>query len=178
MDPKIAERALRVRLLVLDVDGVLTDGTLWYGADGEVFKGFHVRDGLGLKLLASAGIQVAVISGKSSAPLERRLDDLGVEHRYLGRRDKNRAFDELLEATGLAAGDVAWVGDDLLDLPLMKRAGLAIAVADAEPRVRAKARWITTRDGGRGAVREICEGLLDARGELDGAIDALLEGLA
>lgn len=177
MDQAAAERARQIRVLVLDVDGVMTDGTLLYGPEGEVIKPFHVRDGLGIQLAQRAGIEVAVISGKRSAPLARRLSDLSLKHIYLGRADKARAFFELLEATGADATRVAYAGDDLLDLPLMDAVGLPIAVRDAEPRVIAKAAWVTERPGGRGAVREICEGLLEAQGVLDTTIRNYLAGL-
>ena len=153
-----------MRLLALDVDGVLTDGRLLYGPDGESLKAFHVRDGLGLKLLRDGGIDVAIISGRKSAPLERRLADLGITQVFLGREDKTRALDALLEATGLDAQAIAYVGDDLPDVPVLARVGLPISVADAAGEARAAAAWITERPGGAGAVREICDALLDAQG--------------
>ena len=174
----VAERARAVRLLVLDVDGVLTDGTLLYGPSGEELKAFSVRDGLGITLARKAGVEVAVISGRSCPALERRLADLRVGRASLGRRDKVRALDALLEVSGHALAEVACVGDDLLDLPLFSRVGLAVAVADAEPAVRAAAHWVTERPGGRGAVREVCEGLLAARGVLEQTVAAHLEALA
>jgi 3-deoxy-D-manno-octulosonate 8-phosphate phosphatase (KDO 8-P phosphatase) len=174
----VRAHAARARALVLDVDGVLTDGTLYYGTDGEALKAFHVRDGLGLRLLRLEGIHVAVISAKRSAPLERRLTDLRVPHVYLGREDKLRALDELLEATGVAAEDVAYVGDDLVDLPVLARVGLSVSVADAHPRVRERALWVTRAQGGKGAVREVADGLLLARGRLAAACEALAAELA
>lgn len=156
--------ARAVRLLALDVDGVLTDGRLLYGPDGESLKAFHARDGLGLKLLRDAGIEVAIISGRRSPPLERRLAELGIEHVFLGREDKTRALDALLEATGLEASAVAYAGDDLPDVPVLARVGLPITVADATDEAKAAAVWITDKPGGTGAVREICDALLDAQG--------------
>lgn len=178
MNDAVRERARAVRLLVLDVDGVMTDGTLLYGPDGEALKPFCVRDGLGIVLARRAGIECAVISGKRSRPLKRRLDDLRIGHQYLARDDKSAAFDQLLEVTGATAEQTAYAGDDLVDLPLMARVGLPIAVANAEPRVREAASWVTTRRGGDGAVREICEGLLEARGVLDATIAEHLEALS
>lgn len=166
-------RAAQVRVLALDVDGVLTDGLLHYGPDGEQTKAFHVRDGLGIRLLAREGIHVGVISAKRSAPLVRRLEDLGVVHAYLGREDKVRALRELLAQVGAHEHEAAFVGDDLVDIPVMARVGLPIAVADAHPRARSRALWVTRARGGHGAVREVADALLDARGRLEAACDAL-----
>ncbi|MCB9659672.1 MAG: HAD hydrolase family protein [Sandaracinaceae bacterium] len=166
--------AARIRLLVLDADGVLTDGRLYYGDDGEVVKAFHARDGLGLRLLRNEGVQLAVISGRAAPALERRVRDLRVHHALLGRDDKRAALDECLLAAGVLAEETAFVGDDVLDLPAMRAVGLGVAVADAHARVRHEARWVTNAPGGRGAVREVADGLLKARGRLDAAIDELL----
>jgi len=160
----VAEQlARRIVLLILDVDGVLTDGRLWFGADGEVMKVFHVRDGLGLKRLRSAGIDVAVISGRSSAALRTRMRELGVTDVVEGVEDKAVALAALLERRGLAGADCACLVDDTPDLPLMQGVGLPAAVADAEPEVIAAARFVTRRPGGQGAVREFCDWLLAAR---------------
>lgn len=166
--------AARVQLLVLDADGVLTDGRLYYGDDGEVVKAFHARDGLGLRLLRNEGVQLAVISGRAAPALERRVRDLRVHHVLLGRDDKRAALDECLLAAGVLAEEAAFVGDDVLDLPGMRAVGLSIAVADAHARVRCEAHWVTAAGGGRGAVREVADALLAARGRLDAAIDELL----
>lgn len=171
------ERAAAVRALVLDVDGVLTDGTLWYGPDGEIMKAFSVRDGLGLRLLKIEGLAVAVISAKRSAALAARLRDLDIAHVYLGREDKLRALDELVTTLSILPAQMAYVGDDLLDLPALDVVGLPITVADAHPRVRARAAWVTQALGGRGAVREIAEGLLEARGRLETVYDLLTSQL-
>lgn len=158
-----AEPAARVRLLVLDVDGVLTDGRLYYGARGEALKVFHVRDGLGLKLLAAAGIKVAVISGRRSGMTARRCRELGVRHLVQGVEDKLAAFHRLSARLGVPSKESACVGDDLPDVPLMREVGLSFAVADAHPQARSAARVITRLPGGAGAVREVCDYLLDAR---------------
>ncbi|MFW5920718.1 MAG: KdsC family phosphatase [Polyangiales bacterium] len=170
----VREAAARIRLLVLDVDGVLTDGTLWYGPDGEYLKAFHVRDGLGIRLLRPEGIGVAVLSARRSPALERRVADLGIEHVVLGRDDKRAALGELLSSAGVDACDAACVGDDVLDVPVMRGVGLAIAPADAHALARAEAAWVTEAPGGRGAVREVADGLLDARGRLSACCEALI----
>ena len=171
---EVRERAAAVRLLVLDVDGVLTDGSLEYGADGETSKTFHVKDGLGTRLCAREGSAVAVISAKTSAPLRRRLEDLRVPHALLGREDKSEALDEVMRALGITEREVAFVGDDLLDLPVLRRAGLSVAPADAHPLVLGEVVWVTRANGGRGAVREVCDGLLAARGRLRASCEDLL----
>ncbi|HTX04366.1 MAG TPA: HAD-IIIA family hydrolase [Steroidobacteraceae bacterium] len=158
----LADAAARVRLLVLDVDGVLTDGRLYYGARGEALKVFHVRDGLGLKLLAKAGITVAVISGRRSAMTARRCRELGVRHLVQGAENKLAAFQRLRGRLGVASSACACVGDDLPDVALMREVGLSFAVADAHPQARRAARVVTELSGGHGAVREICDLLLEA----------------
>ena len=152
-----------IRLLVLDVDGVLTDGTLRYGANGETEKLFHVRDGHGIKALARAGVTIAVISGRDSAAVARRCADLGISELQQGVQDKAAAFDQLSARLGIAASACAAIGDDTPDVPLLTRVGLAIAVADAHADARRVAHRRTRLPGGRGAVREICDALLAAR---------------
>ena len=159
-DPQASRR---VTLLVLDVDGVLTDGRLWFGPEGESLKVFHVRDGLGIKRLRSAGVDVAVISGRSSAAVERRMSELGVTHVLQGVSDKGRALQDLLATVGRSASEVACLVDDTPDLPLMRLVGLPAAVADAHPEVLAAASHVTSLAGGRGAVREFCDWLVDSR---------------
>lgn len=179
-DPESAQAALPlarpVRLLGLDVDGVLTDGTVWYGAGGEVVKGFNILDGLGLRLLAAAGIRAAVISARRSEALERRLGDLGIEHQHLGVKDKRTAWIRLISELGLTMEQTAFIGDDLLDLPVLTRCGLALSVANGHPLVRQHAHWVTRRTGGRGAVREVCELILAAQGRLEGQLRDYLDG--
>ena len=156
-------RLARIRLLGLDVDGVLTDGKLWYGPDGEIWKAFHVRDGLGVKLLQQRGVEVAVVSARSSDALLRRLQDLRVRHIHVGREDKWPALQETMRELGVVASEVAFVGDDVLDLPVMREVGLAIAVADAHGEVLGAADWVTTLPGGCGAVREVADAILAER---------------
>ena len=152
-----------IRLLVLDVDGVLTDGTLRYGPAGEREKVFHVRDGFGIKALAAAGVTVAVISGRDSAAVARRCAELGIGEVQQGVDDKARALDTLLARLQIPARACACVGDDTPDVPLMMRVGLAIAVADAHTDARRAAHRRTRLAGGAGAVREVCDWLLTAR---------------
>jgi 3-deoxy-D-manno-octulosonate 8-phosphate phosphatase (KDO 8-P phosphatase) len=160
----VLERARRIRLLVLDVDGVLTDGRLYISAAGEELKVFHVRDGSGLVAAQRAGIAVAIISGRDSPAVTRRAAELGIRHVRQGVSDKGAELDRLLAELGVAAEQVACVGDDTPDLPMLRRAGLAVAVADAHPALREAAHWTTPSNGGLGAVREVCDLLLSTRG--------------
>ncbi len=161
---ELSARAARVELLLLDVDGVLTDGSVVYSDSGEELKRFHVRDGSGLKLWAAAGKRAAVVSGRSSPAVARRMAELGVSPVLQGRDDKSAAFAEVLGTLGLTAEQACAVGDDLPDLAVMRRAGLAVAVADACPEVVAAAHFVTMTPGGRGAVREAVEWLLKLQG--------------
>lgn len=162
----LASKAARIELVIFDVDGVLTDGRLYLGNDGNEYKAFHIRDGHGIKMLLETGVDVAIISGRHAASVERRMADLGIRHVALGVQDKLAAFNSLLERLDLTADQVAFVGDDLIDLPVMSRVGLAVAVQDADPFVKQHAHWQTPSPGGRGAAREVCELLLEARGQL------------
>lgn len=153
----------RIRLLVLDVDGVMTDGRLYYGAGGEVLKVFHVHDGFGIKLVMDAGVKVSILSGRTSEALVARCRELGIEHYEQGCDDKVAALDRLLERLRLTAADALCVVDDTSDVALMRRVGHAVAVADANDEVRRVADRVTTARGGHGAVREVCDWLLDAR---------------
>ena len=152
-----------IRLLVLDVDGVLTDGRLSFGPAGEIYQTFHVRDGVGIKALAAEGVTVAVISGRKSAAVTHRCAELGITEVQQGITDKSTAFTRLLARLNLAAGESACVGDDTLDIPLLQRAGLGVAVADAHREARRAAHRTTKLAGGAGAVREVCDWLLAAR---------------
>ena len=166
----ILARARAVRLLLLDVDGVLTDGGLRYDDGGGEAKTFHVHDGHGLKMLQAQGVPVGIITSRQSPLVARRASELGIAHLRQGASDKRAALDALLADLGLDAQAVAYVGDDVIDLPVMTRVGLAVAVADAHPEVRARAHWVTRAAGGRGAVREVCDLLLAATGRLDAAL--------
>lgn len=158
--------AAGISLVVLDVDGVLTDGRLWYGSDGESVKAFHVRDGHGIKMLIAAGVGVAVISGRRSAAVTARMRELGVSDVAQGVSDKARALAELLKRNAVDARRVACLVDDTPDLGLMAAVGLPAAVADAHPEVLAAAKHVTRAAGGRGAVREFCDWLLAERGTM------------
>jgi 3-deoxy-D-manno-octulosonate 8-phosphate phosphatase (KDO 8-P phosphatase) len=161
MDP---ETAGGIRLLCLDVDGVLTDGRLVFDNNGNELKRFHVRDGLGIKLWLQAGHEVAIISSRSSEAVTRRAAELGISHVHQGCTDKLVALDAICDATGLAPGQAAAVGDDLPDLPVLNTVAMPIAVADGAKEVRDAAAWVTTTPGGHGAVREVIERLLTAQG--------------
>ncbi|MDX2428148.1 MAG: 3-deoxy-manno-octulosonate-8-phosphatase KdsC [Xanthomonadales bacterium] len=163
MDAALKERASKIRMLVLDVDGVLTDGKLYFDHAGNEMKAFNTRDGMGMKALQRAGIEVAIITGRTSQAVAHRMDQLGIHHVYQGREDKLDAFLNLLEITGLDAQQVCFAGDDWIDLPVFLRVGLAVSVADGEERVKQQAHWITRRNGGDGAVREICNLILAAQ---------------
>ncbi|HEU4779097.1 MAG TPA: HAD-IIIA family hydrolase [Steroidobacteraceae bacterium] len=153
----------RVRLLVLDVDGVLTDGRLFYGPKGELLKAFHVRDGYGIKRVAAAGITVAILSGRKSAAVARRAKELGIRHVIQGADDKLSALRKLAKTRRLSLEECACVGDDTPDAPILAAAGVGIAVADAHPDALAAADLVTTRPGGHGAVREVCDWLFAVR---------------
>lgn len=160
----IHDLARRLELVVFDVDGVFTDGRLYYGPGGETLKVFNVRDGHGIKSLQRAGITVAVITGRDSEMTKARMRDLGVEHLVQGREDKGEALDELLSRLGKVADASAYMGDDVMDIPAMRKVALALTVQDAHPDVIPVAHWRARNPGGRGAVREACDLLLAARG--------------
>ncbi len=160
---KVRQQAGGIALLVLDVDGVMTDGRIQLDADGREFKVFHVRDGCGIRQVLDAGIEVAIISGRSCVAVEKRAADLGIKHVHLGVSNKIAVFNELLQKLDLTAAVTACVGDDTPDIECLQAAGLAIAVADAHQDLDAVADWHTQKAGGRGAVREVCDLLLSAR---------------
>ncbi len=156
----ISEKIKKIRLVLLDVDGVLTDGTIFYDDMGREYKKFNVRDGLGLRLLMDNGIEVGIITARASQALFHRCGDLGISLVMEGIRKKDKALDEILKKTGYKNDEVAFAGDDLLDIPVMKKVGLAVAVYDAHDTVIKIADIILTKKGGRGAVRELCEIIL------------------
>jgi 3-deoxy-D-manno-octulosonate 8-phosphate phosphatase (KDO 8-P phosphatase) len=167
----LRDRARAVRVLVLDVDGVLTDGTLYYSASGEEMKAFNIQDGLGIKMLQAGGVEPAIISGRGSRALELRAQDLGIRHLVQGAEHKLAAFERLLRDLDLGPQQAACMGDDLPDLPVLERCVLAVTVPDAPDQVRARAHYVSRRRGGHGAVREVCELILAAQ-------DALSDQLA
>lgn len=159
----VRERASRVKLAVFDVDGVLTDGRLLYSEDGRESKQFHVHDGLGLKRLLANGIEVAIITARSSRVVANRMAELGIAHVYQGQGDKRACLHQLLHALNLDAAEVAYTGDDLPDLRAMSEVGFAVAVANAHAWVLERAHWRTRNDGGAGAAREVCDLILAAQ---------------
>lgn len=158
-----ADKTNATQLLILDVDGVMTSGTIYYNESGDEAKGFHIHDGLGIKLLQKAGINVAVISGKQSNAVARRLTDLNIKHFYLGHEDKTAAYQELKSIYKVSDNHIAYMGDDLPDLPLLQQAGFAITVPQAPTIIKEHADYITTCQGGQGAVREIAELILKSQ---------------
>ena len=161
---RIRSLAARVRLMGFDVDGVLTDGSLVFGPDGDTFKTFSSLDGHGIKLLAEAGIEVAIISGRRSAALAHRAQNLGIAELHMGVDDKLAVLQDLLAARGLAANAAGYMGDDVVDLPILRACGFSATVADGHALVKREVDYVARLPGGRGAVREICDLLLAARG--------------
>lgn len=174
MSNALLQRAKAVRLAIFDVDGVLTDGRLYFLADGSEFKTFNTLDGHGIKMLIASGVQTAIISGRSSPVVERRAANLGIQHLIQGREDKLVVLEQLLGELGLGYEEVAYLGDDLPDLPVIRRVGLGMAVASADAFVRQHAHGITSAAGGAGAAREFCELIMRAQGALEQAQAAYL----
>jgi 3-deoxy-D-manno-octulosonate 8-phosphate phosphatase (KDO 8-P phosphatase) len=170
----IEAKAQEIKLVIFDVDGVLTDGSLYIGDDGQEYKAFNSRDGHGMKMLQFSGIEIGIITGRTSDVVRHRMQNLGVEHVYQGKQEKLPAFDELKTKLGLQENQIAYVGDDVVDLSIMRRVGLAIAVNDAHPLIKQHAHWLTTSPGGRGAAREVCEMIMEAQGTLKPALEHYL----
>src|SRR5258705_12209972 len=160
----VERRASHVKLLLMDCDGVLTDGKIWILENNDDQKTFNTRDGLGLGLWHRAGLKSGIISGRSSSAVERRAQALGIEYVCQGSADKTKAFEEILAKAGIDEAEVAFIGDDLTDIPAMRRSEFAVAVADAVPETRARAHYVTKARGGEGAVREAVEIILKAQG--------------
>jgi len=167
---KATVAARRLRLMAFDVDGVLTDGRLYYSDEGIESKAFHVRDGSGLKMLREAGITLAVITGRRARCVEHRMRDLGIEHLHQGVENKRSCMEALLRELGLKPEEAGFMGDDLIDLPVMRLCGFSAAPADAAPLARQQALMVTPHEGGRGAVRDVCEFILEAQGRLSAAL--------
>lgn len=170
-ETSVLDAARNVRLMGFDVDGVMTDGTIWFGPDGDSLKGFNTLDGHGLKMLAGAGVEVVIISGRSSPAVRHRATNLGITTALLGVENKRETMRELAAERGIAMEHCGYMGDDIVDLPVLRACGFSAAPANAHFFVRQHVAWVAEADGGRGAVREVCEYLLDARG----ALDALLQ---
>ncbi|NOY62214.1 MAG: 3-deoxy-manno-octulosonate-8-phosphatase KdsC [Gammaproteobacteria bacterium] len=162
----VSQRAVQIKLVIFDVDGVLTDGRLYFGPDGDEYKTFHSRDGLGMNMLQHSGILIGIITARTSQAVAKRMQGLGIEHLYQGQQNKLPAYQALLEKLSLQSQQVAYVGDDLIDLPIMRRVGLAVAVQDAHALVKQHSHWQTPHGGGQGAVRDVCELILEAQGQL------------
>ncbi len=168
---QITEKAKLIRLIIFDVDGVLTDGSLIMGDDGQEYKAFNAKDGHGMKMLQASGVEIGIISARNSRVVALRMENLGIKHVYQGQRDKLKAFADLKKKLKLEPNQIAYVGDDLLDLCIMRKVGLAIAVHDASREVIAQADWQTVANGGRGAAREICEIIMQSQGSFDDILD-------
>ena len=172
----LERRAARIKLLLMDCDGVLTDGRLWLTGDGDdEQKSFNTHDGLGLSLLHRAGLKSGIITGRNSKAVARRAQELGIEFVRQGDPDKIAAFEQLLQQAGVDENEVAFVGDDLPDIPLMQRAELAVAVADAVEETRSVAHYVTRAKGGRGAIREVIEVILKSQGRWGDLLDEYLK---
>ncbi len=168
------EKAKSIRLLILDVDGVMTTGAIYYCSNGTEFKGFHIHDGIGIKLLQKAGIEVAIITAKQSEAVVRRAADLDIKYVYLGYSDKLPAYEELKQKLKLSDHDIAYMGDDLPDLPILRRVNFAITVPNAPAIVQQHVDLITKNKPGKGAVREACEFILEAQNKLQSVIQSYL----
>jgi len=175
VSPDLRARARAIRLLLLDVDGVLTDGRLYYGAHGDALKAFHIHDGLGLKMLRATGVEVAIVTGRTSRAVELRAENLGIPHVFQGVGDKLVVFELLLKRLTLPSEAAGAIGDDLPDLPVLRRCGLAACVPEAPALVRSHAHYISEKPGGAGAVRELCELVMAAQGTLEAGMQEYLK---
>lgn len=176
--PQLLDRLRQVRLLALDVDGVLSDGRLYFQTDGNEIKAFHTLDGHGIKLVQSAGVEVALITGRDSPMVSRRANALGISHLHQGISHKLPVLRQLCEQLGIELDQVAYCGDDMPDLAAIHQAGVGISVPGAPSYIRQHADWVTERPGGHGAVREICDALLQAQGQWDAILDTYLNDRA
>ncbi len=163
----VHQQASKIKLVIFDVDGVLTNGTLFVGDDGQEYKAFHSRDGLGMNMLQNSGVEIGIITARTSNVVKLRMESLSIKYVYQGRKEKLPAYKELLAESGLSSEQVAYVGDDLVDLPVLRQVGLAIAVADAHPFVTKHVHWQTKNNGGVGAARDVCEMIMQAQGTLE-----------
>lgn len=168
------ERARRVRLMLFDVDGVLTDGRLWYGPGGEALKVFHTLDGHGIRMLGTSGVEIGILSGRASAAVAARAAELGIRHVFQGIADKRRCYEALLRELAIAPDAVGYMADDVVDLPVLLTCGFACAVREAPQPVRERVHYVCTAPAGAGAAREVCEYLMRAQGTLDRAMEAYL----
>ncbi len=174
-DSTALHKAAQVRVMIFDVDGVLTDGKMQYSAEGEALKSFFVHDGLGIQLLHKMGIATAIISARQTPIVTKRAADLGITHVYQGNHDKRITFAQLLADTGVSANACGFIGDDIIDLPLFSRVGFAVSVPNGHPEAIRRADYVTQAHGGAGAVREICDFILRAQNKYDAALAPYLE---
>lgn len=172
----ILEKAAKIKLLIFDVDGVLTDGGLFMDKAGHEYKKFNSRDGHGMKMLQNSGVDIAIITGRTSEVVNHRMQGLGIRYVYQGQHDKRVAFQQLLDELKLTPDQVAYMGDDVVDLPVMLKVGLAAAVADAHDLVKQHAHWQAPHGGGCGAARDLCELIMEAQGTLAAQMAPYLEG--
>lgn len=168
----IQQKAMKIKLLIMDVDGIMTDGALTLGDDGQEYKRFHARDGLGLRYLRESGIDLGIITGRTSEVVAKRAAELKVVRLYQGKHEKLPAYQEMCSDLGIAPEETAYMGDDIIDIPVLLRCGLAISVADAHDFVRPHAHWVTNKTGGNGAVREACELIMQSQGTLQKIYDS------
>lgn len=173
--PDALERARRVKLMIFDVDGILTDGKLWFGPTGEEIKAFHSFDGHGIKMLAGSGVHLALLSGRSSPAVTARASELGIEHVLHGIDEKRHAYQGLLKRCALEPEASGYMGDDLVDLPVLTRCGFACTVGEAPEEVRKRVHYVTAAPSGHGAAREVCEFVMRAQGTLDNALAEYLK---
>lgn len=171
----VREKAKQIKLVIFDVDGVLTDGSLFFGDDGSEYKAFNSLDGHGIKMLQQSGVDIAIITGRVSQVVKHRMRDLNVTHLYQGCSDKLPVYQELLEKVNLKASQVAYMGDDVIDLPVMTKVGFSAAVDNAHQFVKQHSDWTSSYIGGHGAARELCELIMDAQGNLDSVFEGYLK---
>ncbi len=169
---EILERAAGIKLVIFDVDGVLTDGSLFLGDDGQEYKAFHAKDGLGMKMLQATGVEIGIITARNSRVVSTRMESLDVKHVYQGKLKKITAFEDLKQKLMLKNEQIAFVGDDVVDLPIMRKVGLAVCVQDGHRFVKQHAHWETPSPGGRGAAREVCELVMEAQGTLQSTLES------
>lgn len=172
---RVLSKAAAIKLLICDVDGVMTDGRLFFGDNGMEYKAFHSRDGLGIMMLQSSGIPLAIITARTSNVVTHRMKNLNIDFVFQGQLNKVKAFEQVCQQLDLKPEQVAYVGDDLVDMPVMKKVGLSIAVCDAHEHVKHFADWTTYQNGGHGAVRDVCELLMEAQGTIEEQFSVYLE---
>jgi 3-deoxy-D-manno-octulosonate 8-phosphate phosphatase (KDO 8-P phosphatase) len=166
----VLQRAAQIKLMIFDVDGVMTDGGLYYGAEGEIAKRFNALDGHGVKMLQQSGVATALITARQSDILLQRAAALGITHVHQGAHDKRAVFEQLTSRLGIDAAQCGFMGDDVIDLPILTRVGFAVSVANGHPEVRRRAHYVTRNSGGHGAVRELCDLILQAQGNYEAAL--------